>query len=127
MSGPRTPSHVVVASTRRSWSAEEKRAILAEAGEAETSISDVARRHGIHASLLFRWRRAARGARPDAEPRPPTTFVPLALPAPAASSPPCEGNAGRIEIELAGGHRVRADCGADPAVLRSVIEALVGR
>ena len=100
---------------------------MAEAGDAATSISDVARRHGIHASLLFRWRRAARGARPVAEPRPPTTFVPLALPAPTASPPPCEANAGRIEIEVAGGHRVRAEAGADAAVLRSVIEALVGR
>ncbi len=32
-----------------------------------------------------------------------------------------------IEIELAGGHRLRADASVDAALLRSVIEALVGR
>jgi hypothetical protein len=32
-----------------------------------------------------------------------------------------------IEIELAGGHRLRADASIDIAVLRSLIEALVGR
>lgn len=94
---------------------------------AKTSLSDVARRHGIHASLLFRWRRNARDVRHTVEAPRTATFIPLALPAPAASPRPPEVSSGRIEIELAGGHRVRAEAGADPAVLRSVIEALVGR
>jgi hypothetical protein len=43
MSGARTnPPHVVVASTRRSWSRDEKRAILAEARDPETTVSAVA-------------------------------------------------------------------------------------
>ena len=105
---------------------EEKRAIVAEARATTTSISEVARRHGLHTSLLFRWRRDA-GERDRAEVRPePPAFIPLALPAPASVASPTE-NVGRIEIELAGGHRVRADAGSDPAVLRSVIEVLVGR
>lgn len=120
------PPHVVVAGTRRSWSVEEKRAIVAEARATTTSISEVARRHGLHTSLLFRWRRDA-GDRDRAEARPaPPAFIPLALPAPASVASAAE-NVGRIEIELAGGHRVRADAGADPVALRSVIEALVGR
>ena len=120
------PPHVVVAGTRRSWSMEEKRAIVAEAQATTTSISEVARRHGLHTSLLFRWRRDS-GDRDRAGVRPePPTFIPLALPAPTAVASPTE-SLGRIEIELAGGHRVRAAAGADPAVLRSVIEALVGR
>lgn len=122
-----TPPHVVVASTRRSWSAEEKRAILAEARETTTSVSAVARRHGLHSSLLFRWRRDARDQEQVASQPAPPSFIPLALPAPAASSPASEVSVGRIEIEIAGGHLVRADPGVDPAVLRSVIEALVGR
>lgn len=120
------PPHVVVAGTRRSWSAEEKLSILAEARATTTSVSEVARRHGVNASLLFRWRRDARD-RDQAEACPEPAFIPLALPAPAASAPVSEGSPGRIEIELAGGHRVRVDAGADPAVLRSVLEALVGR
>ena len=57
MSGPKAFSHTVVASTRRSWAAWEKRAIVDEARRATSSISAVARRHGITPSLLFRWRR----------------------------------------------------------------------
>ena len=121
------PPHVVVASTRRSWSAEEKRSILAEARATTTSVSEVARRHGLHSSLLFRWRRDARDRDQAVAPPEPPAFIPLALPAPAVSPPASELSIGRIEIELAGGHRVRADAGADPAVLRNVIEALVGR
>ena len=120
------PRHVVVANTRRSWSAEEKRAILAEARDTPTSVSAVARRHGLHASLLFRWRRDALEEE-QAPARPPgPTFVPLALPAPTVAPVP-EPTAGAIEIALAGGHRIRVERGADPALLGSVIAALVGR
>ena len=127
MSGPRTnPLHVVVAGTRRAWSREEKRAIIAEAQNTTTSVSAVARRHGLHPSLLFRWRRDAleeeRAAVLPAQP----AFVPLALPAPIGPPRECT-SAGVIEIELAGGHRLRADGSVDGALLRSVIEALVGR
>ncbi|KAB7783801.1 Mobile element protein [Methylorubrum populi] len=50
--------HVVVAGTQRSWSPEQKRAILAEAADTATTASAVARLHGLHSSLLFHWRRA---------------------------------------------------------------------
>jgi transposase len=55
-----------------------------------------------------------------------STFIPLALPA-AASVPTSEPVSGVIEIELSGGHRVRAEPSTDPALLGSVIAALVGR
>ena len=124
MSEPMTyPVHEVVASTRRSWSREEKLAILAEADSTPTSVSAVARRHGLHPSLLFRWRRdACEAAGMEKEP----AFIPLALPGPACP-PAQERAAGLIEIELAGGHRVRAGAGVDGTVLRGVIEALVQR
>ena len=120
------PPHVVVAGTRRSWSTDEKRAILAEARESTTTISAVARRHGLHTSLLFRWRRDARNEEHAPTPAPRPVFIPLALPAPT-SVPVTEAASGAIEIEVAGGHRVRAEPGVDPAVLRGVIEALIGR
>jgi transposase len=119
------PRHVVVAGTRRSWSADEKRAILAEARASTTTISAVARRHGLHTSLLFRWRRDARNEEQAPPPAPPT-FVPLGLPAPP-TAPVAGAASGAIEIEVAGGHRVRVEPGADPVMLRSVITALVGR
>ena len=126
MSGPMNPPHVVVASTRRSWSTGEKRAILAEARESTTTISAVARRHGLHTSLLFRWRRDARNEEHARPPAPRPAFIPLALPAPT-SMPVAEAASGAIDIEMAGGHRIRVGTGVDPAVLRGVIEALIGR
>ena len=61
---------------------------------------------------------------PVAPPDP--TFVPLALPSPTSASV-AEQAGGAIEVQLAGDHRVRVASGADPALLRSVIAALVGR
>ncbi len=125
MSGPVTnATHVMVASTRRSWSREQKQAILAETRDSATTISAVARRHGVQPSLLFRWRRDALDEQRAAALPPQPAFVPLSLPNPAS----CDRTpTGVIEIELAGGHRLRADASVDVAVLRSVIEALVAR
>lgn len=129
------PLHVVVAGTRRSWSREQKRAILSEADDPATTASAVARRHGLHSSLLFRWRRAAsaerQASRPAPSPATPPAFIPLALPAPAAAMVDADSKAragsGMIEIELSGGHRLRAEAGADLALLQGVIAALTGR
>jgi len=128
MSGPiLSPSHTIVASTRRSWSRDQKRAIIAETQDSTTTISAVARRHGVQPSLLFRWRRDLldedRAAAGRAEP----PFVPLALPGPANVAAPDHAAPAVIEIELAEGHRLRADASIDVAVLRSLIEVLVGR
>lgn len=48
--------------SRRVWSEEEKRRIVAEASQAGASVADIARRHGMNANLLFTWRRAAQAA-----------------------------------------------------------------
>jgi transposase-like protein len=47
----------VVAETRRRWTAEERRQIVAESETAPVSV--VARRHGVAVSLVSRWRRQA--------------------------------------------------------------------
>jgi len=97
----------------------EKRSIVAEAAQTTTSVSAVARRHGIAPSLVFRWRRelAKVDGSGDLAARP--SFIPIALAAPADSSAEpvrakpvtCagEGRSGVIEIELAGGRRLRVD------------------
>lgn len=120
-------SHVVVAGTRRTWSPEQKRAILTEAEDPTTTASAVARRHGLQSSLLFRWRRALRAgaAAPTAGSHP--RFIPLALPAPPPTVREEPSRPGAIEIELAGGHRLRAEAGAEVALLQGVIAALLGR
>ena len=119
------PPHVTM-STRRAWSAAEQRAIVAETELPGATVSEVARRHHLHSSLLFRWRRDALGSARVREAPPAPTFVPLALPRPVDPSLSAQP-VGAIEIELAGGHRLRAEGTVDAAVLRGVIEALVGR
>jgi transposase len=121
------PTHVVVASTRRSWSRDQKRAIIAETQDPTTTVSAVARRHGVQSSLLFRWRRELLDEERSAALPPQPPFMPLALPGPANMGPSERAAAAVIEIELVGGHRLRADASIDIAVLRSLIEALVGR
>ena len=123
------PSHVVTASTRRAWSAADKRAIVAETEVPGATVSEVARRHHLHSSLLFRWRRHGLAGRDDAAAlghvTPQPTFVPLALA--GSADPPSSASEGVIEVDLAGGHRLRARGRVDAAVLRSVVAALVGR
>ncbi len=126
MSGPKAFSHTVVASTRRSWAAWEKRAIVDEARRATTSISAVARRHGITPSLLFRWRRELQQQDHSTERPPAPAFVPLALPSPAETPhlPPASG--GVVEVEWAGG-RMRIAGPVDLDTLVAVLGILVGR
>ena len=100
--------------------------MLAEAAEPGATVSMVARRHAIHSSLLFRWRRDAQAADRAVTSSSPPMFVPLALPGPVEPLQPASA-AGTIEIDVAGGHRLRVQGTVDPNVLRSVIEALVGR
>jgi transposase len=122
-------THTVVAGTRRSWSREEKRAIVDEAEQA-ASVSAVARRHGLTPSLVFRWRREFWDEERAASAPPQPAFVPLALPAPALPAARAEEErprAGMIEIELAGGHCLRAEPGVDLALLQGIIAALTGR
>mgnify|MGYP000852441794 CR=1 FL=1 len=123
----------VVAETRRRWSAEERQQIVAESESAPVSV--VARRHGIATSLVFRWRRQAglSGKRSDAKKKPSAPFVPVALPAPSAamamlaSSPPRAQDHGLIEIELAGGRRLRVTGPVEASTLKQVIAVLEGR
>jgi len=75
----------VVAETRRRWTAEERRQIIAESETAP--VSAVARRHGVAVSQVFRWRRKSGlpGKRTCVKKKADAVFVPMmltALPAP---------------------------------------------
>lgn len=138
MSGPRTtPAQFdVVATTRRSWSREQKRAIVAEIDVATgASVSEVARRHGIHSSQLFRWRREFDAPPSAGETLPATTFVPLVLepcssrsePQQSRSTPGMVNNSSIIEILIAQGRVLRVGSNVDTAALVRIIHALEGR
>jgi transposase len=106
---------------RRRWSRAEKERIVAAALEPGAVASEVARAAGIDASQLFRWRQelceraqAAPGfaAVTVADERRPSAEAPLA----SAS--------GLIEVEFAGGARLRISGAADAAVVGAVVKAL---
>jgi transposase len=93
-------------------------------------IQDLARRNGICASLIYRWRRE----RPVSAA--PVHLLPVRIasesppriaqaPAPRVE-PPIPGGAGSIEIELGGGVRVRVGEDVSLPALRRVIAALRG-
>ena len=123
MSGDRTsPRFDVIATTRRRWRREQKLAILAEVDAPGGSVSEAARQHGLHTSLLFRWRRdLSKSIAPKPVPTtPPRTFLPVALPPPAsAPARPCT-----IEIVLANGRMIRIGADVDTDALRRIIHAL---
>ena len=116
------------AGRRRSWSADEKAAIVAESYGSGETVCGVARRHGLTPQQLFTWRRLAR--HPAADPLP--MFVPAVVETPRPE-PPAAATAPRRSrrrfkaegIELAiGGVAVRVGADAKPRAIEAVIRAL---
>ncbi len=130
---------------RRRFSMEQKLAILSEATRPGANLSAVARRHGLLPAQVYKWRRLAELgviAVPGASELPSFVAVEIAqdvlpLPAPVAEANPAAVNgiprrrrgkrAGLIEIELAGGGRVRVDRDVDAAALERVLDVLARR
>jgi transposase len=128
MSGDRTsPRFEVIASRRRRWRREQKLAILAEVDAPGGSVSEVARRHALHTSLLFRWRRELTKRRPSAPASPVQSFVPVRLPPPSRPAPPASARSGSIEIVLASGRTLRVGTDVDTDALVRIVEALEAR
>ena len=117
---------------RRRWSEEDKRRLVAETIGPGATVHGIARRHGVSPSQLFAWRKLYRvGA--GIERAVPVPGVPgFAAVEITPVTPPCVADAvpapsGLIEIELAGGDRVRISGAPDPAVVAATLRALVGR
>src|SRR6202790_2709163 len=105
---------------RRHWSQAEKERIVATAMEPGAVTSEVARAAGIHASQLFRWRQQL-----CERTQIPAVFNPVAVtPEPAAASPTAPEKAGVIEIEFAGGGRVRISRSVDASTVPALMKAL---
>jgi transposase-like protein len=106
------------AAGRRRFSEEDKRRIVDEASQPGCSVSQTARRYGIAVRVLFRWKEAL---------KPEPTFAPVHVTdaAPVAESPSVPSTPG-IEIELAGGRRMRFERDADPETVRRLVALLEG-
>ena len=111
---------------RRKWSRRRKESIVLETLEEGASVSEVARRHGVDVSQVFKWRRDA-GLRSRPSASEPLTFTPLLIEQKDAPQPEQKEAAplpsGLIELELAGA-RARIPVTAGREVILAVIDGL---
>jgi transposase len=110
---------------RRNWSRRRKEAIVLETLEEGASVSEVARRHGVDFSQVFKWRRDA-GLRSRPSTSEPMTFAPLLIEQKDALQPEQKDAplpSGLIELELAGA-RARIPVTAGREVILAVIDGL---
>ena len=115
---------------RRWRSVAEKRQIVNLTLEPGASVALVARAHGLNANQVFKWRRAfERGELVDS-----TSACTALLPVTVTEASEAETRepAGReqiaacgcIHIEFPGRATITVESGADPALLRSILESL---
>ena len=89
------------------------------------SVAEVARGHGVNANQVFTWRRAfERGELSE----PSVALIPVTVSNPEDEKREPEAAApsagGSIHIELPGRALISVESGADPSLLRSILESL---
>lgn len=122
---------------RRRWHYGDKVRIVEESFAAGVTVTDVARRNGVAASLVFTWRRQAKlGQLGGGSPAPlllPVELAPVVTditPTPVAEVAVAEPtrrsrrSSGMIEIALGSGRRLRVDRDVDADALRRVLDVL---
>ena len=115
----------IVSDRRRRHDVGFRAAVVAESLKSGARVRDLAKRHGICPSLIYRWRRLAmQGASSRAAAFLPVRIVEAASTAPLSIAAPREP--GKIEIELAGGIRIRVEETVNLPALRRVLSALRG-
>ena len=107
---------------RRVWSDEEKRMICGQTRVPGVSVNQVARRYDVNANLVFAWLRDPRFA--DADAADVARFLPVEIVAEVKAPVAMPAAVNHIEIELAGGHRMRISGGYDPEALARLIRGL---
>ena len=115
-------------SKRRIWSEDEKLSICQQTAAPGVSVAQVARRYSMNANLIFKWLRDPRYT-PAAAASDDAVFLPVTIDQPDPLSPvapSCSPPQGRIEIELAGGHRISTEGGFDPDALVRLLKGLIG-
>ena len=118
----------VARQTKRLWSDEEKRSICVQTTAPEVSVAQVARRYALNANMIFKWLRDGRYA---PGPAPASVDTPCFLPVEIVDRARLEVSRpvkidGQIEIELAGGHRLRISGSYAPEALARLIRGLSG-
>ena len=108
---------------RRRWTSAAKQRIVEESLTADTTVSEVARRHDIHPNLLHLWRRHARSGtvQPSGARAGEVEFASVAVVTDrrTLAAPP-----GMVEIEFASGARLRITGLVDASTLSAAIAAV---
>jgi transposase len=124
------------AERRRSWTAEQKLAIVGESLGAELTPTEVARKHRISTGQIYTWRQQFLGCESSSVSRTAARFTAVNLVPACPPSPPLSQPAlcslpeksprpeGLIEIMLADGISIRVDAHVDGRALRRVLGAL---
>jgi transposase len=120
--------------TKRLWTDEEKRSICFQTTATGVSVAQVARRYAMNANMIFKWLRDPRYAPdPDAVEEHVVDETPCFLPVEIVDRPQTEDSVpttgampaqNAIEIDIAGGHRLRIIGGYDPEDLARLIRGL---
>lgn len=115
---------------RRKWSVAEKVRVVQELEGSGAAVSEVARRHGAHTSMLTRWRAQHRAGQLGTDSAA-ACLVPVRMlrdtprpSRPARESAPAVNTAGAIEVQLASGQQVCIRGTVDAGMLRTVLEEL---
>jgi transposase len=121
---------------RRQYTIAEKRSMVEQTQVPGASVPEVALRHGVNANLISVWRRLYEQGRliEDATSKQPALLpvkvsTPTLLPTEHVSAPkPATKTPGVwIEVEFAGGQRLRIQGRVDRAILKDLILALSSR
>ena len=108
---------------RRWRTASEKLAIVQLTLRPGASVAEVARAQGMNANQLFKWRRLfEKGQLGDGGSRT-TALLPVTITA-GVETGEQSLSSGAIHIELPGRANISVESGADPALLRCVLESL---
>jgi transposase len=117
---------------RRWRSVAEKRRIAELTFEPGASVALVARAHGVNANQVFKWRRELKRGELTVSDAATTALLPVTLSSPRepnmetpqAGAKEQPAPSGAIHIEFPGRVVISVECGADPALLRSILESL---
>jgi transposase len=118
--------------TKRLWTVGEKRSICLQTTAPGVSVAHVARRYALNANVVFKWLRDPRFAPdPGAALAADRCFLPVEIvedvqseSGPSAADVRDPGSL--IEIDVAGGHRMRISGRYDPEALARLIRGLSG-
>ena len=117
---------------RRWRTLSEKRRIAELTFEPGASVALVSRAHGVNANQVFKWRRALKRGELCDPAAASTSLLPVVVSSPseavrgAGEGEAQQGSApsGSIHIEFPGRAMISVESGADPILLRSILESL---